>query len=91
MQQAIVRVAQVAAALLAAMGPLAARDAEGQEEVLALYRRAEALRKAGKLPEALTLYERARSPGRGGHPRSSVSLLLMSATRTGAFHYPPAG
>jgi CHAT domain-containing protein len=45
--------------LLAAMQDLSARDQEGKAEAMALYRRAESLKKANKMQEAARIYEQA--------------------------------
>jgi CHAT domain-containing protein/tetratricopeptide (TPR) repeat protein len=64
--------------LLAAAARLPARDGVGKAEVETLRGRAEALKKAGKLPEAVALYEKLVAKAEQVHgPTASVTVERM--------------
>jgi CHAT domain-containing protein/Tfp pilus assembly protein PilF len=63
--------------LLAGTQGLPARDDEGKAEVIALYRRAEALEKAGKGKEAAEVYEQAVAKARGAFGATDTTTAAL--------------
>jgi CHAT domain-containing protein/tetratricopeptide (TPR) repeat protein len=77
MNQTLLRLALAGVVLLAGLGRLAGRDTEGQAEVMALYRRAEVLRKAGKWADAIKVYQQAVTKARDAFGPADVTTASL--------------
>jgi CHAT domain-containing protein/tetratricopeptide (TPR) repeat protein len=85
MQQTLLRMGLVVVVLLAGVHRLPARDDEGQAEVIALYRRAEALKKAVKWKEAAEVYEKAVEKARVAFGETDPSTAALMNNLAGLY------
>jgi CHAT domain-containing protein/Tfp pilus assembly protein PilF len=85
-KQTLLRMALVAGVLLAGVERVVAQDAQGQAEVLALYRRGQALQQQGKWAEAIKVYEQALAKAKDAFGPTEVTTAAL-ANNLANVHY----